>query len=70
MWYTIRKTLSEGERNADAGPDLQRHRHLALVVCIRLASYVMTGNRQTLDEVMAWQTDYYDTSFYQDLERT
>ena len=43
---------------------------LALVVCIRLASYVMTGNRQTLDEAMAWQTDHYDTSFYQSLEKT
>ena len=34
-----------------------------------LPSFVMTGKRQTLDEAMKWQTDHYDTSFYEGLER-
>ena len=36
----------------------------------RLASYVMTGDRQTLDEAFAWQSEHYDTSFYESLEKT
>ena len=35
-----------------------------------LPSFIMTGNRQTLKEAFDWQTDHYDTSFYQDLEKT
>ena len=29
----------------------------------------MTGRRQTLEEAFAWQTDHYDTSFYDALEK-
>lgn len=32
-------------------------------------SFVMTGKRQTLEEAMQWQSEHYDTSFYQELER-
>lgn len=35
-----------------------------------LPSFVMTGTRQTLEEAFAWQSDHYDTSFYQALEKT
>ena len=35
-----------------------------------LPSIIMTGKRQTLDESFAWQSERYDTSFYQDLEKT
>ena len=35
-----------------------------------LPSFVMTGERQTLDEALAWQSDHYDTSFYKSLEKT
>lgn len=34
-----------------------------------LPSFVMTGARQTLEEAFQWQTDHYDTSFYEDLEK-
>ena len=34
-----------------------------------LASFVMTGKRQTLEEAMQWQTEHYDTSFYDVLEK-
>ncbi len=30
----------------------------------------MTGRRQTLDEAMQWQSEHYDTSFYQTTEKT
>ena len=30
----------------------------------------MTGKRQTLEEALAWQSDHYDTSFYEGLEKT
>ena len=43
---------------------------LFTVACTRLAASVMTGRRQTLDEAMEWQSAHYDTSFYQDLEKT
>ena len=43
---------------------------LALAACMWLASYVMTGERQSLEEAMLWQSDHYDTSFYQNLEKT
>ena len=32
--------------------------------------YVTRGNRQTLEEAFSWQTDHYDTSFYEGLEKT
>lgn len=34
-----------------------------------LASFVMTGSRQTLDEALAWQSERYDTSFYDALQK-
>ena len=33
------------------------------------AGFTMTGRRQTLEEAFAWQTDHYDTSFYDALEK-
>ncbi|MDO4797616.1 MAG: alpha/beta hydrolase [Coriobacteriales bacterium] len=44
----------------------------ALAVCggsLWLASFAMTGERQTLDEAMAWQSAHYDTSFYDELQK-
>ena len=41
-----------------------------LILALWLASFVMTGKRQTLDEAMKWQSEKYDTSFYNDLEHT
>ena len=35
-----------------------------------LPSFVMTGKRQTLDEAFAWQSEHYDTSFYDGLKKT
>ncbi len=35
-----------------------------------MASYVMTGTRQTLSEAMEWQSERYDTGFYGELEKT
>lgn len=35
-----------------------------------LASFVMPGERQTLEEAMAWQSERYDTSFYEELEKS
>ena len=35
-----------------------------------LASFVMTGERQTLEEAMKWQSERYDTSFYDELEKS
>ncbi|MBQ1488632.1 MAG: alpha/beta hydrolase [Lachnospiraceae bacterium] len=35
-----------------------------------LPSFIMTGKRQTLEEAFDWQTDHYDTSFYENLEKT
>jgi len=53
---------------------------ILIVVCISLVlfmalicwlpSFVMTGSRQTLEEAFAWQTDHYDTSFYDTLKKT
>lgn len=34
-----------------------------------LPSYIMTGKRQTLDEAFKWQSDHYDTSFYENLKK-
>ena len=34
-----------------------------------LPSFIMTGKRQTLEEAFAWQTEHYDTSFYEQLEK-
>ena len=35
-----------------------------------LAGFAMKGSRMTLDEAFAWQSDHYDTSFYEPLEKT
>lgn len=35
-----------------------------------LAGFTMTGNRQTIDEALSWQSDHYDTGFYDDLEKS
>ncbi|MBR0461430.1 MAG: prolyl oligopeptidase family serine peptidase [Erysipelotrichaceae bacterium] len=35
-----------------------------------LPSFVMTGKRQTLDEAFKWQSEQFDTSFYEKLEKT
>ena len=34
-----------------------------------MAGFVMTGKRQTLDEAFAWQSERYDTGFYDPLEK-
>ena len=34
-----------------------------------LAGFTMTGKRQTLNEALAWQSDHYDTSFYEKAEK-
>ena len=34
-----------------------------------LPSVIMTGKRQTLEEAFTWQTEHYDTSFYDGLEK-
>ena len=42
-----------------------------VAVPLLLASFVMTGgDRQTLDEAMQWQSERYDTSFYDELEKS
>ena len=43
---------------------------LWLILALWLASFVMTGSRQTLDDAMKWQSERYDTSFYDNLEHT
>ena len=35
-----------------------------------MASFIMKGKRQTLEEAMAWQSEHYDTSFYDRAEKT
>ena len=35
-----------------------------------LPSFIMTGKRQKLDEAFAWQTDHYDTAFYEGLDKS
>ncbi|MCR5273000.1 MAG: alpha/beta hydrolase [Lachnospiraceae bacterium] len=42
---------------------------LIIAASIALASFTMTGSRQTLEEAFAWQSDHYDTSFYSALEK-
>jgi hypothetical protein len=43
---------------------------LVFALMLWLASFVMTGKRQTIDEAMQWQTEHYDFSFYEKLEKT
>lgn len=43
---------------------------LFFLFALWMAGFVMEkGKRQTLEEALAWQSDYYDTSFYQELEK-
>ncbi len=41
---------------------------LWLILALWLASFVMTGDRQTLGQAMKWQSERYDTSFYDELD--
>lgn len=41
-----------------------------IAVCVLLASYVTNGHRQTFEETMRWQSERYDTSFYEKSEKT
>ncbi len=43
---------------------------LFFAACWWLAGFVMTGTRQALDEAFAWQSEHYDTSFYEGLVKT
>ena len=43
---------------------------LYLCLCSWMAGYVMTGERQTFEEAFKWQSDHYDTSYYESLEKT
>ncbi|MBR0373924.1 MAG: alpha/beta hydrolase [Mogibacterium sp.] len=43
---------------------------LTLLLACVLASKVVTGKRQTLEEAMQWQSDHYDTSFYTAVAKT
>ena len=43
---------------------------LFIALVMWLPSFVMTGNRQTLDEAFTWQSEHYDTSFYEGLKKT
>lgn len=47
---------------------------LVLLLCLGIAfwlpSFIMTGERQTLEEAFAWQSQHYDTSFYEKLKKT
>ena len=40
-----------------------------VALLLLLPPYVMTGKRQTLAEAFQWQTEHYDTSFYDGLEK-
>lgn len=42
---------------------------LLIILTLWLPSFVMTGKRQSLTEAFKWQTDHYDTSFYDRLEK-
>ena len=43
---------------------------LACATSLLLAHFVMHGKRPTLEEAWEWQSARYDTSFYEDLEKT
>lgn len=43
---------------------------LTLLAAWLMAGFTMTGKRQTLDEALRWQSEHYDTSFYQMTEKT
>ena len=43
---------------------------LVCALSLALAHFVMNGKRPTLEEAWEWQSARYDTSFYEDLEKT
>ena len=43
---------------------------LILTFSIGLATYAMTGKRQTYEEAYTWQSEHYDTGFYETLKKT
>ncbi|WP_026651155.1 alpha/beta hydrolase [Butyrivibrio proteoclasticus] len=47
---------------------------ILLVICIYIAfwlpKFIMTGNRQTLEEAYNWQMEHYDASYYNELDKT
>ena len=44
---------------------------IALVILtLWLPSFIMNAKRQTYEEAFQWQTEHYDTSFYEGLEKT
>ena len=42
---------------------------LFVLLCIAMASFAVSGRRQTFEESMKWQSERYDTSFYGDSEK-
>ncbi|MBQ2085779.1 MAG: hypothetical protein II464_05890, partial [Oscillospiraceae bacterium] len=42
---------------------------LFVLLCIAMASFAVSGRRQTFEEAMKWQSDRYDTSFYENSEK-
>lgn len=44
---------------------------IALVILtLWMPSFIMNGKKQTYEEAFEWQTEHYDTSFYEPLEKT
>ena len=43
---------------------------LFCVLAYWLAGYIMTGKRQTLEEAAQWQSEHYDISYFNELEKT
>ena len=42
---------------------------IPLMIMVFLPGYIMTGKRQTLDEAKKWQSEHYDISFYDKLDK-
>lgn len=42
---------------------------ILVFLTLRMPTWIMTGNRQTLEEAFRWQTEHYDTSFYKGLNK-
>ena len=42
---------------------------LSVAASSTLAGFTMTGNRQTIEEAMKWQSEHYDISFYEKVEK-
>ena len=43
---------------------------IPVIIMIWLPTFIMTGKRQTLDEALKWQSERYDTSFYESIDKT